>query len=77
MRQLCVVACAKEGCELYAIQTNDKRITLVAGGYPLLQMAGLRSVSVLAAARKNKTAPLPNMLFQYLINLLKILMTNI
>lgn len=30
-----VAACAKEGGSLMAIQTNDSRITLVAGGYPL------------------------------------------
>lgn len=30
-----VAACAKEGGSLMAIQTNDARITLVAGGYPL------------------------------------------
>lgn len=30
-----VAACAAEGCSLMAIQTNDPRITLVAGGYPL------------------------------------------
>lgn len=30
-----VAACAKEGGTLMAIQTNDSRITLVAGGYPL------------------------------------------
>lgn len=30
-----VAACAKEGDSLMAIQTNDSRITLVAGGYPL------------------------------------------
>lgn len=30
-----VAACAKEGGSLMAIQTNDQRITLVAGGYPL------------------------------------------
>lgn len=30
-----VAACSKEGGLLMAIQTNDPRITLVAGGYPL------------------------------------------
>ena len=30
-----VVAAAAEGASLMAIQTNDPRITLVAGGYPL------------------------------------------
>lgn len=30
-----VAAAAKEGAALMAIQTNDPRITLVAGGYPL------------------------------------------
>lgn len=30
-----VAACAVEGGSLMAIQTNDPRITLVAGGYPL------------------------------------------
>ena len=30
-----VAACAAEGAFLMAIQTNDSRITLVAGGYPL------------------------------------------
>ena len=30
-----VAACAAEGASLMAIQTNDPRITLVAGGYPL------------------------------------------
>lgn len=30
-----VAACAKEGGPLMAIQTNDPKITLVAGGYPL------------------------------------------
>lgn len=30
-----VAACAAEGGPLMAIQTNDPRITLVAGGYPL------------------------------------------
>lgn len=30
-----VAACAKEGGNLFAIQTNDSKITLVAGGYPL------------------------------------------
>ena len=30
-----VAACAVEGASLMAIQTNDPRITLVAGGYPL------------------------------------------
>lgn len=30
-----VAACAKEGGSLMAIQTNDDKITLVAGGYPL------------------------------------------
>lgn len=30
-----VAACAAEGGSLMAIQTNDPRITLVAGGYPL------------------------------------------
>lgn len=30
-----VAACAAEGEALMAIQTNDPRITLVAGGYPL------------------------------------------
>ena len=29
-----VAACAVEGASLMAIQTNDPRITLVAGGYP-------------------------------------------
>ena len=32
-----VAACAKEGGSLMAIQANDKRITLVAGGYPLFR----------------------------------------
>ena len=31
-----VAACAAEGGSLMSIQTNDPRITLVAGGYPLL-----------------------------------------
>ena len=31
-----VAACAAEGASLMAIQTNDPRITLVAGGYPLV-----------------------------------------
>ena len=38
-----VAACAAEGASLMAIQTNDPRITLVAGGYPLFvngQIAG-------------------------------------
>lgn len=30
-----VAACAAEGQSLMAIQTNDPKITLVAGGYPL------------------------------------------
>ncbi len=30
-----VAECAKEGSSLMAIQTNDPKITLVAGGYPL------------------------------------------
>ncbi len=30
-----VAACAAEGASLMAIQSNDPRITLVAGGYPL------------------------------------------
>ncbi len=30
-----VAACAAEGASLMSIQTNDPRITLVAGGYPL------------------------------------------
>lgn len=30
-----IAACAKEGGTLMAIQTNDPKITLVAGGYPL------------------------------------------
>lgn len=30
-----VAACAAEGAALMAIQTNDPKITLVAGGYPL------------------------------------------
>lgn len=30
-----MAACAVEGGSLMAIQTNDPRITLVAGGYPL------------------------------------------
>ncbi len=30
-----VAACSAEGCALMAIQTNDPRITLVTGGYPL------------------------------------------
>ena len=30
-----VAACSMEGGSLMAIQTNDPRITLVAGGYPL------------------------------------------
>ena len=30
-----VAACAAEGASLMAIQTNDPRITLAAGGYPL------------------------------------------
>lgn len=30
-----VAACAKEGGTLMAIQANDKKITLVAGGYPI------------------------------------------
>lgn len=30
-----VAQCAVEGGSLYAIQSNDPRITLVAGGYPL------------------------------------------
>lgn len=30
-----VAACAKEGGPLMSLQSNDKRITLVAGGYPL------------------------------------------
>lgn len=30
-----VAACAAEGSSLMSIQTNDPRITLVAGGYPL------------------------------------------
>ena len=30
-----VAACAAEGASLMSIQTNDSRITLVAGGYPL------------------------------------------
>lgn len=30
-----VAACAAEGGSLMAIQTNDPKITLVAGGYPL------------------------------------------
>lgn len=30
-----VAACAAEGASLMAIQTNDPRVTLVAGGYPL------------------------------------------
>lgn len=30
-----VAACAAEGASLMAIQTNDSKITLVAGGYPL------------------------------------------
>ena len=30
-----VAACSAEGGSLMAIQTNDPRITLVAGGYPL------------------------------------------
>lgn len=30
-----VAACAAEGGSLMAIQANDPRITLVAGGYPL------------------------------------------
>ena len=30
-----VAAAAAEGASLMAIQTNDPRITLVAGGYPL------------------------------------------
>lgn len=30
-----VAAAAAEGCALMAIQTNDPKITLVAGGYPL------------------------------------------
>lgn len=31
-----VASAASEGASLMAIQTNDPRITLVAGGYPLL-----------------------------------------
>lgn len=31
-----VASCAAEGSSLMAIQSNDSRITLVAGGYPLL-----------------------------------------
>lgn len=31
-----VASCAAEGSSLMAIQSNDPRITLVAGGYPLL-----------------------------------------
>lgn len=30
-----VTACAKEGGPLMSLQSNDKRITFVAGGYPL------------------------------------------
>ena len=36
-----VAACAAEGDSLMAIQTNDPRITLVAGGYPLFVNGGI------------------------------------
>ena len=44
-----------------AIQTNDPRITLVAGGYPLFVNGKLPAGLVLAADPKNKTVILPNM----------------
>lgn len=57
-----VAAAAAEGAPLMGIQTNDPRITLVAGGYPLFvdgkRMSG---PSALAAVRKRRTARSPNM----------------
>ena len=52
-----VADAAAEGAPLMAIQTNDPRITLVAGGYPL--SAG----SVSAVVQRHKIARLPSMLY--------------
>lgn len=36
-----VASCAAEGASLMTIQTNDPKITLVAGGYPLFANGGI------------------------------------
>lgn len=50
-----VAAAAAEGASLMAIQTNDPRITLVAGGYPLFEMEKLPAALESEAVQKNRT----------------------
>lgn len=56
-----VAAAAAEGASLMAIQTNDPRITLVAGGYPLFANERLPAESVLEEVRKSRTVKSRNM----------------
>lgn len=60
-----VAEAAAEGASLMAIQTNDPRITLVAGGYPLFADGKSRAVLVSAAGVRRKIARLRSMLFPY------------
>ena len=55
-----VAAAPAEGARRWVIQSNDPRITLVAGGYPLFVDGKIVGASVWAALRDNRIARLPN-----------------
>ena len=56
-----VAGAAVEGASLMAIQTNDSRITLVAGGYPLFVNGRIAGGMVLAEVQKSRIVRLRNM----------------
>jgi hypothetical protein len=61
-----VAAASAEGGDLMAIQTNDPRITLVAGGYSIFAQGKLPVVSVSAAELRSRTVRSQNTLSLYL-----------
>lgn len=54
---------SKEGNALMAIQSNDPKITLVAGGYPLFVNGKIAGAIGLAGEPKNRIAILRNMFY--------------
>lgn len=60
-----VAAYAAEGGSLMAIQTNDPRITLVAGGYPLFVNGKIAGGIGVGGVLRSKIAPLLNMWFLF------------
>lgn len=57
--ELCDKLCAAEGGSLFAIQSNDPRITLVAGGYPLFHRGKI------AGSFWHCSGPIPTVLLNF------------